>query len=497
MPEFNRRAFGLLLLIFHLVMVGRQCVAQQNQAPPDEGQTVYLPDEKAQEQRESQLSTIVSVTDGDRRPPNVLLILADDLGYADIGVHGSRTIPTPHIDSIANGGVRFTNAYVTAASCSPSRAGLLTGRYQQRYGFEFNTAGAAITHRLYRGLDPSAVTLAAVLRKAGYKTGMFGKWHLGTRAHLHPLSRGFDQFFGFLAGAHSFFPAKEEQPIHSTVMRGRTPLTEPEYLTDAIARETVQFINANRDVPFFAYVPFNAVHTPIEATEKYRRRFADTKDPTQRDYNAMTSALDDAVGAILSAVSENDLSKNTLVIFLNDNGGPTYTGVQSNHPLRLGKLFLFEGGIRVPMLAQMPGAIEAGTVFEHPVSSLDIFPSVCAAAGIDLPESFSLDGVDLRPFIEGQNTDAPHDKLFWRNGPNRAMRMGNWKLIQSGKHVWLFDLESDIGETMDLSESRGEIVTQMQSELDNWESQLPQPAWPSKPRRRKVPVDGGIYELNI
>ncbi|HJN08421.1 MAG: sulfatase-like hydrolase/transferase [Pirellulaceae bacterium] len=366
-----------------------------------------------------------------------------------------------------------------------------------KFRFEFNTAGGAITHRLYRGLAPSAVTLADVLRKAGYKTGMFGKWHLGTRIHLHPLSRGFDRFFGFLAGAHSFFPAKSEEPIYSTIMRGRTALNEPDYLTDAIAREAVRFIKQNRKAAFFAYVPFNAVHTPIEATEKYQQRFAGESNPKQRAYNAMTSALDDAVGSILSAVSENNLDDNTLVVFLNDNGGPIYTGVQSNGALRLGKLFLFEGGVRVPMLMRWNGVFQPGAVYDQTVSSLDLFPSICSAAGIRLPEQLSLDGVDLSPYVKGKKTGEPHHKLFWSNGPNRAMRMGNWKLVQSHDHVWLFDLGTDLGEKKNLSQSHPEVVKKMQRELDLWQAQMLAPAWPSKPKRRKVRTAGGVYELNI
>ncbi|MGB1926108.1 MAG: sulfatase-like hydrolase/transferase, partial [Rubripirellula sp.] len=341
------------------------------------------------------LSKIPSVTSGDSRPCNIVLLFSDDLGYGDLSLHGSKKIPTPHIDALGNQGVRFSNAYVTAASCSPSRAGLISGRYQQRFGFEFNTAGGAITHRLHRGLDPSVITIADVLKQAGYATGMFGKWHLGTQPQFHPQARGFDQFYGFLAGAHSFFPAKAPQPFHSTIMRDKSPLIESEYLTDAIARETVDFIGANQDKPFFAYVPFNAVHTPIEATKKYQSRFPDETDPTKREYYAMTSALDDAVGSIVAAIDKHGLSENTLVIFVNDNGGPIYTGVQSNGPLKLGKLFLFEGGIRVPLMIKLPGRFQPGTIYDQPTSTLDLFPTICAAAGIRLPADIKLDGVDL------------------------------------------------------------------------------------------------------
>lgn len=447
--------------------------------------------------RERLLAPIQKVTDRDQRPPNIVLIFSDDLGYGDIGVHGSKAIPTPHIDALSKAGTRFSAAYVTAASCSPSRAGLMSGRYQQRFGFEFNTSGAAITHRGHRGLDPSAPILADVLQRAGYVTGMFGKWHLGTQPQFHPLSRGFDEFYGFLAGAHSFFPAKRDEPFYSTVMRGREPLIEQEYLTDAIARETVKFIDAHHDEPFFAYVPFNAVHTPIEATEKYQERFSGVTDIKRRDYYAMTSALDDAVGAIVDRIDHHGLSKDTLVIFLNDNGGPIYTGVQSNGSLRLGKLFLFEGGVRVPMIFRWPGKVPEDLVFESMTSSLDVFPTVCAAAGIEVPEAIELDGVDLLPFLATGKAGVPHQSLFWSNGPNIAARVGDWKLIKSHQHVWLFDLSHDLGETKNLAKSRPEKVEQLEQAYRNWRQQMKPPAWPSKPNRRKVPIDGMVYEMNI
>ena len=458
---------------------------------------VFPANPKGEAAKRKLLSMIPSVASGDKRPPNIVLLFSDDLGYGDLALYGSKNIPTPHIDALGKQGVRFSNAYVTAASCSPSRAGLMSGRYQQRFGFEFNTAGGAITHRLHRGLDPSVVTLTDVLKQAGYVTGMFGKWHLGTQPQFHPQARGFDEFYGFLAGAHSFFPAKAPQPFHSTMMRDKTPLIEPEYLTEAIARETIHFIGVNQDKPFFAYVPFNAVHTPIEATKKYQDRFPNETDNTRRDYYAMTSALDDAVGSIVSAIDKRGLSGDTLVIFVNDNGGPIYTGVQSNGPLKLGKLFLFEGGIRVPMVIKLPGKFDPGTVYDHPISTLDLFPTICAAAGIKVPAEIKLDGVDLTPFVNGQSTGVPHETLFWSNGPNIAVRHGNWKLVKSYDNTWLFDLANDIGETKNLAKSNSKIVEQLERAYQEWRSGMSKPAWPSKPNRRKVEVDGLVYEMNI
>jgi arylsulfatase A-like enzyme len=470
---------------------GQARVGAESSAP------VFPADAEAIAARRRLLRPIQSVTQDGQRPPNLVLILSDDLGYGDISVYGSKSIPTPHIDALASGGTRFTSAYVTAASCSPSRAGLMSGRYQQRFGFEFNTSGAAITHRLHRGLDPAVPTLTDVLKKAGYATGMFGKWHLGTQPQFHPQSRGFDEFYGFLAGAHSFFSAKNDEPFHSTIMRGKTPLIEAEYLTDAIARETVNFIDAHHDEPFFAYVPFNAVHTPIEATKKYRDRFPGVRDETRRDYYAMTSALDDAVGAIVAAIEKHQLTDDTLVVFLNDNGGPIYTGVQSNGPLKLGKLFLFEGGIRVPMIMKWPGKVPAGALFEKTTSSLDMFPTACAAAGIQLPDEIQLDGKNLIPYVSGEASGSPHESLYWSNGPNIAVRSGDWKLVKSHDHVWLFDLSQDLGEENNLAKSRPEVVEQLEKEHGRWSSQMAKPAWPSKPNRRKVPVDDMVYEMNI
>ena len=473
--------------------------ARENEAAAKEvsNEPVFPANPEGEAAKRKLLSTIPAVTTGDKRPPNIVLLFSDDLGYGDISLYGSKKIPTPNIDALGKQGVRFSNAYVTAASCSPSRAGLMSGRYQQRFGFEFNTAGGAITHRLHRGLDPSVVTMTDVLKQAGYVTGMFGKWHLGTQPQFHPQARGFDELYGFLAGAHSFFPAKAPQPFHTTIMRDKSPLIESDYLTDAIARETVKFIGANQDKPFFAYVPFNAVHTPIEATKKYQDRFPNELDPTKRDYYAMTSALDDAVGAIVAAIGKHGLSENTLVIFVNDNGGPIYTGVQSNGPLKLGKLFLFEGGIRVPMIVKMSGKFQADTVYDHPTSTLDLFPTICAAAGIKVPSDLNLDGVDLAPFVNGQSTGAPHETLFWSNGPNIAVRQGNWKLVRSYDNTWLFDLDNDIGESRNLANSKPEIVEQLEKAYQTWRSQMSKPAWPSKPNRRKVEVDGLIYEMNI
>lgn len=441
----------------------------------------------------------------DSSRPNVLVILADDLGYADIGCYGSKEIPTPHIDSLAQAGLRCTDGYVTAGTCSPSRAGLLTGRYQQRWGFEFNcNAAAARKAPALIGLDPSAVTIADVLQRAGYATGICGKWHVGFHERHHPLARGFQEFFGFLPGAHQYLPAKArgvriedaESGAANQIFRGREAVPEEAYLTEAFAREAGAFIERHKERPFFLYVPFNAVHTPFQTTDKYQQRFAHVADEKRRVYYAMTSALDDAVGEILAALKKHRLEENTLVVFLSDNGGPTYTGVQNNGPLRLGKLFLFEGGVRVPFIVRWPAKLKGGSLYREAVSALDLLPTFAAATGATLPPELTLDGVNLLPFLQGGEAAKPHAQLCWRNGPNHAIRKGNWKLVQAGSKVWLFDLAQDSGETTNLADQSPEVVAELQRAFENWSREMQPPAWPSRPGQT-VEIDGASYEIHI
>jgi arylsulfatase A-like enzyme len=421
------------------------------------------------------------------RRPNIILILADDLGYGDLACYGNQKIKTPHIDSLATQGIRFTNAYVTGCSCSPSRAGLLSGCYQQRFGFEFNcTAVASRRSPQDVGLLPDVPTIANVLKNAGYATGVVGKWHIGFAAHHHPLARGFDEFFGFLPGAHQYFAdaaqdgqrqGGEEGGASRQIMRGREVIVENDYLTDAFAREAVSFIDRHKAKPFFLYLPFNAVHLPLQASQKYLDRYSDVADVRQRTFNAMTSAMDDAIGRVLESLRIADLEANTMVVFLSDNGGPEYTMVQSNGPLRGGKLLLFEGGVRVPMLIRWPTKVRGGVEFSKMVSALDLLPTVAAVAGAAMPQTLSPDGINLVPYLEGNRTETPHEILFWRTGPNRAVRKGNWKLVQADKHVWLFDLAKDVGEKNNLANEHPEVVEELTAALDKWAGTLRQPAW--------------------
>lgn len=405
------------------------------------------------------------------RPPNIVLILADDLGYAELGCHGNKDVPTPNIDSIAANGVRFTDGHVSCPVCSPTRAGLMTGRYQQRFGHEFNP-GAVNSADTTFGLPLNETTIATRLKSAGYTTGLVGKWHLGTDEKYRPLARGFDEFYGFLGGAHSYVASGAGV---NAIMRGDKPVEEREYLTDAFARESVVFIERHKEKPFFLYLAFNAVHAPLQAPEKYLNRFSSITDQKRRTFAAMQSAMDDAVGEVLKTLRKNNLEENTLIFFLSDNGGPTPQTTSRNDPLRGFKGQVYEGGTRVAFMAQWKGRIPSGKVSDKPVISLDIAPTAMAAAGAKATDA-KFDGVDILPFIEG--TGTPHETLYWRFGEQHAVREGNWKLVRGpdGK-TELFDLAADIGEKNDLSEKNPDKVKELQARYDGWNSQLARPLW--------------------
>ncbi len=432
--------------------------------------------------------------------PNVVLIVADDLGYGTLSSYGGSWLQTPNIDSIATNGVRFTDGYVTAGTCSPARAGLLTARYQQRFGFEFNAGALERTIQQSIGLATTETTMADLLRASGYSTGMAGKWHQGVQSQFLPNVRGFDEFYGFLPGAMCYLPcAVRGNPIENSIFWNTTPVQESEYLTDAFARRAVDFIGRHHQDPFFLYLPFNAVHTPLEATNRYLARFLHIADPDTRAYLAMTSALDDAVGTVLTALRQHGLEQDTLVIFVSDNGATRdfQQRIGANLPLRLGKAYLFEGGVRVPMLMQWPAAVSGGTVFREPVHSLDLFSTILAAVGAN-PPTLPYDGVDLVPHLSGQRSTPPHQALFWRNGRSTlAVRRGRWKLIRSVQgSTWLYDLDNDIGETTNLASQFPSVVQQLEATLINWNSGLQAPAWTTR-GSNTVTIDGLPYKVSI
>ena len=374
------------------------------------------------------------------------MFLADDLGYGDIGCYGSPDVPTPHIDALAGEGVRFTDGYVSCAVCSPSRVALLTGRYQHRFGHEFNSGPIEREAQVGFGLPSEARILPQFLKPAGYRSGAIGKWHLGVRPGFRPLERGFDEFYGFLTGGNAYvtrrtvgaraagadgegpsIPIQRADPIR----RGE-PVEEDRYLTDAFGAEAVDFIERNHQNPFFLYLAFNAIHTPLHTTNRYLDRFASIKNEKHRMLAAMTMALDEAVGAVVAKLRQKRLEQDTLVFFLSDNGCPVMTGAGTNAPLNGEKVTYYEGGIRVPFIARWPGRLPAGQVYRQPVVSRDIVPIFLSAAGLRLPSGIEFDGVDLLPYVKGDKREAPHDLLFWRAGKGRAARRDKWKLVEFG-----------------------------------------------------------------
>ena len=393
--------------------------------------------------------------------PNMIIILADDLGYADVGFNGCKDIPTPNIDRIAKQGVVFSRGYVSYAVCGPSRAGLITGRYQDRFGFSKNPLLAPNDPEM--GLPADQQTLAGFLKTQHYITGAIGKWHLGAHQSLRPNVRGFDEFYGFLSGGHNYLPekltlkdlseAKTEYDGYKTkLLRNNQRVEENEYLTDAFSREAVSFVERHSKQPFFLYLAYNAPHTPLEATEKYLRRFTAIKDEKRRTYAAMISALDDGVGRLLDKIQALHLEKNTIIYFLSDNGGPVHANASSNAPLRGEKGNLFEGGIHVPFCVQWIGHIPQGVQYEQPVISLDIFAT--AAALVHAKPQNELDGIDLLPYITGRKNDIPHSELYWRHNDQHkyAIVGAVFKRIDDGeKTSQLFNLQKDISEKNNLA----------------------------------------------
>ena len=432
-----------------------------------------------------------SVAEAQHRRPNILVIVTDDMGYGDIGIHGSKDIPTPNIDALAKVGIRFTDAYVSGPYCSPSRAGLLTGRYQQRFGHEFNLDMSP--DYIDFGLPLSETTMADRLKAAGYRTALVGKWHLGFGDKFHPMARGFDEFFGFLGHSHSYL--ESESASINPIFDGRKVVSEIPYLTDALSDRAVDFIKRQKLQPFFLYLAFNAVHTPMEATDKYLARFTHIQNKQRRTYAAMLSAMDDAIGKTLAALRSEGLEENTLILFINDNGGPTMAGTtingSSNAPLRGSKRQTWEGGIRVAFIIRWKGHLAEGKIDPRPIIQLDVLPTALAAAGVRSQGQF--DGVNLLPFLTGKKAGRPHETLYLRLGENMAIRKGNWKLVRTQEGplkeansstfedlstAELYNLAEDIGETKNLAAVHPEKVRELAADWQRWNKNLRKPLWP-------------------
>lgn len=411
------------------------------------------------------------------RRPNVIVIVADDLGYADVGFQGAKDIPTPHLDALARGGIRCTSGSVSHPFCSPTRAGLLTGRYQQRFGHENNPLYDPNDERL--GLPLTETLLPQALLAGGYRTGIVGKWHLGAAPQFHPMKRGFEEQFGFIGGGHDYFEAQMELPAREYLVplerNGKPVPLKGKYLTEELTGAACDFVQRHRAEPFFLYLAYNAPHTPQHVTDKYMDRVKNIAGEKRRKHAAMVCSVDDGVGALMAQLRAQKLEESTLVFFLSDNGGPTAVTEADNRPLRGVKGQVYEGGIRVPFVASWKGRLSPGE-YAEPVSSLDLFPTICAAAGL---KTAKIDGVNLLPFLTGKAKGTPHERLFWRTGGGvlYAVREGKWKLVVRDSQPELYDLTSDIGEQKDLAAREPAIVARLDAARKAWDRQLIAPLW--------------------
>lgn len=416
-------------------------------------------------------------------PPNIVLLFADDAGFGDFGFQGSRHFRTPHLDALAASGVVLKSLYTTASTCGPSRAGMLTGRYQQRFGFEENNVPGMMSpsSKLLgdaMGLPLSETTIGDQLRDLGYRTAVFGKWHMGATDAHHPLNRGFDEFYGFRGGARSYFPHldRDAESHERWLERGLGDYEEHEgYLTDVLAEQACHFMARSQEGPFFAYVSFNAVHGPMEAAAEDLSAFQELKG-NRRTAAQMMLALDRACGKIIDKIETLGLAQQTLVVFTNDNGGPMGSNGSSNYPLSGVKATQLEGGIRVPAVAAWPGHLPAGGTYDRPVSMLDLLPTFVAVAGGDPDAIEELDGVDLLPFLTGEAAGRPHETLYWKVESRAAIRDGDWKLLRyPDRPAELFDVVSDPGEQRDLAGERPELTKALFRKLFAWEVELERP----------------------
>jgi arylsulfatase A-like enzyme len=479
--------------------------------------------------------------EGDR-PPNIILIVADDLGINDLTATGTGVangaVPTPNIDAIAHDGAMFDCGYAASATCSPSRAAMMTGRYASRFGFEyaavptFLARGYARAERqslrppIYHadreremppsrdlGMPADQITIAEALKARGYHTLHIGKWHLGDSPPLRPESQGFDESLGFMPAASKYGPDSdpnlasarlEYDPIDrflwdaapdAVQWNGGQRFHVPYYMTDYFAEEASKAIAANRNRPFFLYLAFNAPHTPYQALRSDYDALAGIKGHKTRVYGAMVRALDRGVGRVMATLKSQGLDRDTIVIFTSDNGGAWYAGLPTiNQPYRGWKATFFEGGIRVPLFIRWPGHIAAGQHVRMPAHQIDLFATTAAAAGAAVPTDRPMDGVNLLPLVTGK-AQAPVDRpLFWSSGPYRAVRSGDWKLQISDtqKRTWLFNLATDPTERTDLSAREPQQVARLRAMIAAHAAQMPRPLWPAlveMPIRIDVPLN--------
>ncbi|PKB43552.1 arylsulfatase A-like enzyme [Cellulophaga sp. RHA19] len=413
-----------------------------------------------------------------QKQPNIIVILTDDQGWADVGFNGATDIPTPNLDRLASEGVVFSNGYVSHPYCSPSRAGLLTGRYQARFGHDCNmpyngendvTVGTPLSEKL----------ISEALKEQGYRTSAIGKWHLGDHPDLYPPAQGFDHWFGFPGGAMNYWGTAQSKI--KTIYRNRKPVPKEElgYLTDDFTNEAINFINKKDKKPFFIYLAYNAPHAPDHATKKYLEKTKHIEYAGRSVYAAMVNAVDENVGKIDSTLVANGIKDNTILVFLSDNGGRIEHA--DNSPNRGHKGMLFEGGIKVPFFISWPSKIKEKSLYSKPISSLDLFPTFLNASGASASKEKQLDGVDLMPYILNKNKGNPHNILFWRSSGNfeYAVRKGKYKLYKSAykNKTLLFNIEEDNLERYDIAKQHPEICLDLEKSYANWDAKNKAPGW--------------------
>ena len=434
------------------------------------------------------LLNLFSCGTSNNKPPNVIVIISDDQGYADVGFHGSNEIFTPNIDRIAKNGVVFSEGYVSYAVCSPSRAGLITGRYQNRFGYSRNILLAPNDSLM--GLPLSEQTLPDVLNNVDYKTKAIGKWHLGAHKSLVPEKRGFDEFFGFLIGGHRYFPedltlndlteARRQMDGYITkIYDNGKRINTKKYLTEELSDNAVKFIEDNSDNPFFLYLSYNAPHTPLQATTKDLERNKHIDVKKRQTYAAMVSSMDDGIGLILDKLEQKNIFENTIVFFFSDNGGVEWYNFSDNGPLRGIKGDFFEGGIRVPFAMQWPNKIKPGTIYDKPIIALDIFATVASAAKAEKYIKNEIDGVNLMPYLSGKKSGSPHEYLYWKN-PDKdidVIRDDRYKYLRIKNDEYIFDLKNDLSEESNIIDLSKPIYDRLKSQFKLWEKEMIDPVF--------------------
>ncbi len=418
--------------------------------------------------------------------PNVIVVLVDDLGAGDVGFYGCKDIPTPNIDRIANQGVKFTDAYVSAPYSGPSRAGLLTGRYQQRCGVEGNSDIRTVEDlEMRRGVNQEEVLISEVLEQQGYRTAAIGKWHLGEHPSQWPQEQGFDYFYGFAGGGYSYWGERNKNKPYCIQENGTEIMpTKTTYITDDFSTKAVDFINESAEAkePFFVYLAYNAPHVGLSAPRKYLERTTHIANPERSIYGAMIIAVDDGVGRIWESLEEHGIEDNTMVIFLSDNGGSSFT-YSMNYPRRARKGNMYDGGTKTPFAMCWGDKIKGGKVYDKTVSSLNIYPTIAAAAGATEFEK-PLDGVDVIPYLNGKKKGVPNEKLYWRvwGGMEYAMRDGDYKIVKNyfSDNIELYDLKNDPYEIYNIAAQHPDIVARMGGEYNAWSSELMDPRWLDK-----------------